>query len=115
MPERFTCSLCKQTLPRSAFHCANYKDRQRDVPARCKKCRAETRFRALYPNSICAQCRGHRQVQSNKICRRCNAESALRECKACKNVLPVLLEFEGRRSTCRACRKATPPSVPPAE
>lgn len=102
--ETFDCSKCGRNKPRADYHRAIYGDRKRTVPSHCKECRKEARYERAYPDLSCAQCLRHRPTQKNGVCRECNAETGLRECKTCAEVLPIMLEFQGRRSTCRTCR-----------
>ena len=57
----------------------------------------------LWPDTICACCMQHRELNANGICSKCNAESGLRECYKCKKVLPLYLSFVQRGRTCKEC------------
>jgi len=104
MPQLFECSGCGLLKPRSAYHEAHYTDRKRPVTSRCQECRSEDYFSKRY-ETVCAQCMRHRPLNSNGCCKYCNEEQALRECSACDEILPLFLCFDGKRTTCKNCRK----------
>jgi hypothetical protein len=102
----FKCSGCdRDDLPRGAFHEAHYTDRKRVVTSRCRLCRSEDYFTDRY-ETVCGQCRRHRPLNQNHVCKQCNEDSGLRECRGtCGSILPALLSFDGKRTTCKSCRK----------
>ncbi len=105
MPTMYTCSGCKIPKPRGEFHEAHYTDRKRVVTSRCRECRSEDYFTDRY-KTICGQCRRHRPLNQNHVCKQCNEDSGLRECRGtCSSILPALLSFDGKRTTCKSCRK----------
>ena len=105
MPPKFICSGCKDPLNRGDFHEARYTDRNRPVTSRCRMCRSNDYFRSRY-KTICLQCRQPRPLNQNKVCKGCNEDSGLRECRGeCGSLLPAALSFDGKRTTCKACRK----------
>lgn len=101
----FLCSKCGLNKPRIAFHETRALDRQREVTSRCRECRKETRYESLYPETICAQCLLHRELDQNKICADCNRESGLQECRRCKEMLPLFLSYHVGRRQCIACQR----------
>jgi hypothetical protein len=105
MPAKYVCSGCKNPLNRGDFHEAHYTDRKRPVTSRCRLCRSDDYFASRY-KTICAQCRKPRPLNQNRVCKRCNEDSALRECRGpCGALLPALISFDGKRTTCKSCRK----------
>jgi len=105
MPTTYLCSGCENPLPRGDFHEAHYTDRKRPVTSRCRTCRSEDYFTDRY-KTICGQCRRHRPLNQNRVCKQCNEDSGLRECRGvCGSILPALLSFDGKRTTCKSCRK----------
>ena len=104
MPILYECSKCKEKLPRGEFH-EFQRDIDRPVTSRCRSCRKEARYEKLYPNTICACCNKHRELDQNNICSDCNADSGLRTCKACNQVLPMYLCFTQKRRICKECLK----------
>ncbi len=106
MPQMFKCSGCELPRPRGEFHEAHYSDRKRPVTSRCQTCRSEDYFTKRY-KTVCVQCTRHRPLDDNRVCKKCNEESALRQCRGpCNQILPSFLSFDGKRTTCKTCRKA---------
>jgi hypothetical protein len=109
MAAKYMCSGCENPKVRGDFHEAHYTDRERPVTSRCRECRSEDYFKSRY-KTVCAQCRRHRPLDQNRVCKKCNEESALRECRGpCGSLLPALISFDGKRTTCKSCRKLTQP------
>lgn len=105
MRQQFKCSGCPIPKTRGEFHEAHYSDRTRPVTSRCRSCRSEDYFTNRY-KTVCAQCGKHRPLNQNHVCKRCNEDSGLRECGGpCGALLPALLSFDGKRTTCKSCRK----------
>lgn len=105
MSKTYVCSGCKNSKPRGEFHEAHYTDRSRVVTSRCRDCRSEDYFTDRY-KTVCGQCRRHRPLDQNRVCKKCNEDSGLRECRGpCESMLVALLSFDGKRTTCKACRK----------
>jgi len=105
MRQLFTCSGCNLPKPRGQFHEAHYSDRKRPVTSRCQECRSEDYFTKRY-KTVCAQCGRHRPLNQNFVCKHCNEDTGLRECSGpCGALLPALLSFDGKRTTCKSCRK----------
>lgn len=105
MAIKYKCSGCENPKIRGDFHEAHYTDRERPVTSRCRECRSEDYFTARY-KTVCGQCQRHRPLNNNRVCKRCNEDSGLRECRGtCGSLLPALLSFDGKRTTCKTCRK----------
>lgn len=109
--KKYACSSCGKDGDRGDFHEAHYRDRQREVTSQCRLCRSNGYFRSRY-KTICLQCQQPRPLNQNKVCKHCNEDSGLRECRgSCGEILPAALSFDGKRTTCKACRKLKQPEA----
>lgn len=108
-----TCAGCGRLgLTRADFHA--FRRRARGVTSRCRSCRREVYYAKRYPDTICASCQYHRPLDSDGVCRRCHEETGLRECRGCCRLLPALMAFYGRATTCKECSKVLKPVPKPA-
>lgn len=111
MPPTYLCSGCGFPKIRGEFHEAHYTDRKRVVTSRCRTCRSGDYFKGRY-KTVCLQCQQPRPLNQNKVCKHCNEDSGLRECRgACGEILPAALSFDGKRTTCKSCRKLKQPEA----
>ncbi len=69
----------------------------------CKECYCE-RIRKKKHASNCKKCGQSRKLLSNGSCKNCNDLVGLRECKKCKQILPLLIFFYEKTSTCKNCQ-----------
>lgn len=112
MTKKYLCAKCKDPLPRGEFHEWRATDRRRPVSSRCARCRSEDYYTKRY-KTVCAQCLRHRPLDKNQVCAKCNAESGLRQCHGpCNALLPLYMEFDKNRKTCKKCRKDLRASSP---
>lgn len=93
------CTKCGLTKAFSDF----YKDGEGTKSA-CKECYCE-KIREKRYGGRCKKCLQAKRLTSNGSCKKCNDSLGLRQCLSCHQVLPLLIFFYEKTSTCKDCQK----------